>query len=83
HFNFIQNISSFILSFGNFFFKPFNKLFNILKNPYPIYKNILYIIILLILAVLLILPATLEYIISGFIKKGATVEIIAQKINDI
>jgi SAM-dependent methyltransferase len=83
HFNFIQNISSFILSFGNFFFKLFNKLFNILKNPYPIYKNILYIIILLILAVLLILPATLEYIISGFLKKGATVEIIAQKINDI
>lgn len=83
HFNFIQNVSSFILSFGNFFFKPFNKLFNILKNPYPIYKNILYIIVLLILAVLLILPAILEYLISGFMKKGATVEIIAQKINDI
>lgn len=83
HFNFIQNVSSFILSFGNFCFQPFNKLFNILKNPYPIYKNFLYIIVILILTILLILPAILDYLISGFTKKGATVEIIAQKINDI
>jgi hypothetical protein len=32
---------------------------------------------------LLILPAIFDYLISGFTKKGATVEIIAQKINDI
>lgn len=83
HWNFIQNVSSFILSFGNYLFKPFNALFNILKNPYPIYKNLLYIFTLLTLTFLLIIPATLEFIISSFIKKGATVEIIAQKVNDV
>ncbi|HHW59569.1 MAG: class I SAM-dependent methyltransferase [Bacteroidales bacterium] len=83
HWNFIHNISSFILSSGNYIFKQFNYFVNILKNPYPIFKNILYILLMILLTVLLIVPAILEFIISGLLKKGATVEIVAQKIEDL
>jgi hypothetical protein len=38
---------------------------------------------MILLTVLLIVPAILEFIISGLLKKGATVEIVAQKIEDL